>query len=88
MQFAGRDVVAIRKDLGGYWKNVMDSQPMPEAVQGVHPQTGKGAHFAKDFDPELLAAANLAWVAGVPMKEDHLPSSSSMPNAEIEELTN
>ncbi|KAE8022007.1 hypothetical protein FH972_007848 [Carpinus fangiana] len=81
--FAGRDVVAIRQDLGGYWKNVMDSQPMPEAVQGrMHPQTGKGAYFAKDFDPDSLAAAQSFWPAAVPMKEDHLPSSSSRPNAE------
>ncbi|XP_059451967.1 organ-specific protein P4-like [Corylus avellana] len=81
--FAGRDVVAIRKDLGGYWKNVMDSQAMPEAIQGrMHPQTGKGAYFAKDFDPASHAAANIRWIAGEAMKEDHLPSSSSRPNAE------
>jgi hypothetical protein len=52
MQFAGRDVVA-REELGGYWKKAMDSQPMPESIQGrTHPQTGKGrVYFDKNFDP-------------------------------------
>jgi hypothetical protein len=55
MQFAGRDVVA-REELGGYWKKAMDSQPMPEAIQGrTRPQTGKGrVYFDKDFDPDAL----------------------------------
>ena len=63
MQFGGRDVVA-RKDIGGYWKNAMDSQAMPEAIQGRidHPQTaGKGVRFAKDFDPESDASKNTHW---------------------------
>jgi hypothetical protein len=60
MQFAGRDVAA-RKDIGGYWKNAMDSQAMPEAIQGrIHPQTaGKGVHFAKYFDPESDDTKNI-----------------------------
>jgi hypothetical protein len=61
MQFASRDVVA-RKEVGGYWKKAMDSQPMPEAIQGrIHPQTGKWVYFAKDFDPESLGDANRGW---------------------------
>ena len=53
MQFAGCRDVAARKDVGGYWKNAMDRQAMPEAIQGRidHPQTaGKGVHFVKDFN--------------------------------------
>jgi hypothetical protein len=50
MQFAGRDVVARKEDVGGYWKKAMDSQAMPEAIQSrIHPQSEKGIHFAKDF---------------------------------------
>jgi len=53
MQFAGRDVVARKEDVGGYWKKAMDRQPMPEAIRGrIHPQPGKGVHFAEDFDAE------------------------------------
>ncbi|XP_059452478.1 organ-specific protein S2-like [Corylus avellana] len=70
--FAGRDVVA-RKDMGGYWKNVMDNQAMPEAIQGRidHPETaGKGVHFAKDFDPESDCTKNKKWIGKPPPAGD------------------
>jgi hypothetical protein len=58
MQFAGRDVAARKEEVGGYWKKAMDSQPMPEAIQGrIHPQIGKGVYFAKDFDPNQSPAS-------------------------------
>jgi hypothetical protein len=75
MQFAGRDVEA-RKDVGGYWKNAMDSQAMPDAIKARidHPETaGKGVHFAKDFDPgsvdSLFENYNLGYAADPPHPE-------------------
>ncbi|XP_059449369.1 uncharacterized protein LOC132180519 [Corylus avellana] len=69
LKFGGRDVVA-RKDLGGYWKNAMGSQAMPEAIKGRidHPErAAKRVHFAKDFDPGSVDAKNvLDWAAKPP----------------------
>jgi hypothetical protein len=65
MQFAGRDVVARKEAVGGYWKKAMDRQPMPEAIQGrIHPETGKRVYFAKDFNPKSYAAAFARWATG------------------------
>ncbi|GLT61324.1 hypothetical protein SLA2020_340430 [Shorea laevis] len=97
--FAGRDVVA-RKDIGGYWKNVMDSQPMPEAIQGrIHPQSVTGVPFAKDFDPVSHAAANLIGTLeisfiqkrGLKRRSTHQlakPSHSTLINKDFEEPIN
>jgi hypothetical protein len=62
MQFAGRDAVA-REELGAYWKKAMDSQPMPEAIQGrTHPQTGKGrVYFDRNFAPSPRARDYIDW---------------------------
>lgn len=55
MQFAG--TVVARKDLGEYWKSVMDSQPMPDAIQGrIHPETRKEVHFVKDFVVDYMSS--------------------------------
>ncbi|XP_059452272.1 organ-specific protein S2-like [Corylus avellana] len=70
--FASRDVAA-RKDIGGYWKNAMDSQAMPEAIKGRidHPEAaGKGVHFAKDFDPESAGTKNKKWTGKPPPAGD------------------
>jgi hypothetical protein len=80
MQFAGRDVVA-RKEPVGYWKNAMDSQAMPDAIQGRidHPETaGKGVHFSKDFDPESDSIKNKKWT-GVPPAAEKSPISKAKP---------
>ncbi|XP_057439793.1 organ-specific protein P4-like [Lotus japonicus] len=43
-----------RKDMGEYWKNVMNDQPMPEVVKDLieDPQVSDAGkdHFIRDFD--------------------------------------
>jgi hypothetical protein len=81
MQFAGRDVVA-RKELVGYWKNAMDSQAMPDAIQVRidHPETaGKGVHFSKDFDPESDCTKNKKWIGKPPPAAENSPISKAKP---------
>jgi hypothetical protein len=80
MQFAGREVDG-RKDLGEYRKNAMDSQAMPEAIQGRihHPETaGKGVHFAKDFNTESLEKV-LFYVADLHPEAEKSPISEAKP---------
>jgi hypothetical protein len=81
MQFAGRDVVA-RKELGGYWKNAMNSQAMPDAIKGrIHPQTaGKGVHFAKDFNTDTnVANHNNGWHKQHPVEDLIHPEAENSP---------
>jgi hypothetical protein len=79
MQFAGRDVVA-REELGGYWKKAMDSQPMPESIQGrTHPQTRKGrVYFDKDFDPDARGVY-IRWAVVPPPGDLIHPISKAKP---------
>lgn len=50
------EISYARKDLGDYWKNMMNDQPMPEAIQNLiqtqhEPDAAAGnAHFIRDFD--------------------------------------
>jgi hypothetical protein len=66
----------------------MDSQQMPEAIQvRIHPQTGKGVYFVKNFDTTALARPIFSWAGRTPRDdlihpEEHLPKSSSRPKAE------
>ncbi|KAL6270134.1 hypothetical protein ACE6H2_027045 [Prunus campanulata] len=51
-----------RKDLGGYWKSVMNDQPIPEAIRDLYfhqdhedhlpslPGSREKDHFVRDFD--------------------------------------
>ncbi|XP_027356410.1 organ-specific protein S2-like [Abrus precatorius] len=44
-----------RKDMGDYWKNMMNGQPMPEAIKDLlvqDPQVSDARkdHFVRDFD--------------------------------------
>ncbi|KAG5124009.1 hypothetical protein AAZX31_11G117100 [Glycine max] len=44
-----------RKDMGDYWKNMMNGQPMPEAIKDLlvqDPQVSDAMkdHFIRDFD--------------------------------------
>ncbi|KAG4967078.1 hypothetical protein JHK87_032729 [Glycine soja] len=44
-----------RKDMGDYWKNMMNGQPMPEAIKDLlvqDPQVSDAVkdHFIRDFD--------------------------------------
>ncbi|QCD88534.1 Organ specific protein [Vigna unguiculata] len=50
-----------RKDMGDYWKNMMNGQAMPEAIKDLlaqDPQESDAAkdHFVRDFDirPNLI----------------------------------
>jgi len=39
-----------RKDMGDYWKNMMNGQPMPEAIKDLIAQDAVKDHFIREFD--------------------------------------
>ncbi|AES89076.1 DUF2775 family protein [Medicago truncatula] len=44
------DLSYARKDLGGYWKNMMNDQPMPEAIKELVQNQEVSDDFIRDFD--------------------------------------
>jgi hypothetical protein len=72
--------VVARGELGGYWKKAMDSQPMPEVIQGrTHPQTGKGmVYFAKNFD-STVPIYYIQWAGKTPPGDRIRPISKGKP---------
>jgi hypothetical protein len=51
MQFGG--TIFARKDPTEFWKSVMQSQPMPEAIQGlIHQEARKDDYFVQNFDSD------------------------------------
>lgn len=74
------------KDLGGYWKNMMKGQPMPEAIKALIDQnplpraSAAGNHkdrFIRDFDvkPNVI----LYHTHVVPMKQNsYNPKNDAM----------
>ncbi|TKY75381.1 Organ specific protein [Spatholobus suberectus] len=62
-----------RKDLGGYWKNTMKDQPMPQAIKDLvgDPQasdTGKD-RFIRDFDVKPKAILYHTHVVSMKQKQ-------------------
>ncbi|KAK7409839.1 hypothetical protein VNO78_00192 [Psophocarpus tetragonolobus] len=60
-----------RRDLGGYWKNMMKDQPMPQAIKDLVEDSQGKDRFIRDFDirPNVI----LYHTHAVSVKQKHKP---------------